>query len=234
MTGPNRDTLVEALWRARHQGTTTRLDDAAWAGLDREVAEAVAGKLYGRVLSAPPSAWKLGALDSPTQRRLGLDGPLVAPVLPDRLHQGAREVRLELKDFTQPRLEAELGVQVEGSRGPRPLPCVEVADSRLPGWRLPPAGAIADFGLQGAMVFGESAAAAGDVVRVDVRHDGRLLETGEQSWADTVARLSLLPEEARRQPCVVATGAITPLVDAAPGRWDFDFHDLGTLSLIFT
>jgi 2-keto-4-pentenoate hydratase len=234
VTGPARRVLVEALWRARSEGTTVRLDEAAWAGLDRDLAEAVAGDLYGRVLPDPPAAWKLGALDIPTQERLGLAGPLVAPVLPDRLHQGAREVRLNLAGFAQPRLEAELGVQVDGSGAPRPLPCVEVADSRLPGWRLPPAAAIADFGLQGAMVFGEAAPAAGDVVRVEVRHDGRIVETGEQSWADTLARLSLLPEAARRRPFVVATGAITPLRDAAPGRWEFDFHDLGTLSLVFS
>jgi 2-keto-4-pentenoate hydratase len=232
VTGPDRGTLVEALWRARCEATTVRLDDAAWAGLDRELAEAVAAELYGRVLSTSPTAWKLGALDTPTQQRLGLDGPLVAPVLPDRLHQGVREVRLELTDFAQPRLEAELGVQVDGERR-RPLPCVEVADSRLPGWRLPPSATIADFGLQGAMVFGEPSGTADEVVRVEVRHEGRLVDTGEQSWADTVARLSLLPEEARRRPCLVATGAITPLVDAAPGRWEFDFHDLGTLSLVF-
>jgi 2-keto-4-pentenoate hydratase len=233
VTSPSRDALVEALWRARREGATVHLDQAAWAGLDRDLAEAVAADLYGRVLSSQPAGWKLGALDIPTQRRLGLDGPLVAPVLPDRLHQDADEVRLDLTGFVQPRLEAELGVQMDGSET-RPLPCVEVADCRLPGWRLPPAAAVADFGLQGAMVFGRAARTADDIVRVDVRHDGQLMQTGEQSWADTVARLSLLPEEARRRPCVVATGAITPLLDAAPGRWEFDFHDLGTLSLVFS
>jgi 2-keto-4-pentenoate hydratase len=174
----------------------------------------------------------MGAFDEESQRRLGLDGPLVAPVLASGLHTDAAEVRLRRRDFVQPRLEAEIGVQVRGSSVTL-VPCVEVADCRVPGWKLASGWAVADFGLQGAMVFG-AAREPVDVVRVDVLHDGQLVDAAERSWTDAVDRLRFLSGSARDGSCVVATGAMTPLVDAAPGRWDFRFHGLQTLTLHIT
>ena len=223
---------ADALWRARSERRTVDPADGAWSQLGPSQASEVADELYRRVFDGEPSAWKLGAVDQPTQQRLGLTGPLVAPVLPDGLHEGAREVRLRREDFVQPRLEAEVGVRID-SAGLRPMPCVEVADSRLAGWRLPPAVAVADFGLQGAMVFG----AAGellDVVHVEVRHDGRLVQTAELSWAEAVGRLDLLPPGVTDRPVSVATGAMAALLDAAPGRWQFDFPGLSTLTLLIS
>jgi 2-keto-4-pentenoate hydratase len=75
-------------------------------------------------------------------------------VLPDGLHTDAGELTLELARFCQPKLEAEVGLVLDGSAEPQVTACVEIADCRFAGWRPPPGVAVADFGLQGAMVFG--------------------------------------------------------------------------------
>ncbi len=140
----------------------------AWQGVDHARAAAISADLYGRCGVAEATdevaAWKMGALDGPTRQKLGLLGPLVAPVLPGGLHTGVEEVRLSLGDLVAPKLEAEVGVLIEDGR-PRLVPCVEVADCRFPGWDVPPACAVADFGLQGSMVFGSAVDHGSEVSR---------------------------------------------------------------------
>ena len=162
------------------------------------------------------AAWKLGALDELTRHRLGLPGPLVAPVLPGGLHTGVRELPVRLAELVDPKLEAEIGDRSTRGR-PFLVPCVEIADCRFAGWAVPLGCALADFGLQGSMAFG-SAVEPVDLVQVTVRHDGATVGQGSGAWAAAFDRLSLLPAPLA-SPVHVATGSITPMIPLpqAPG-----------------
>jgi hypothetical protein len=109
---------------------------------------------------------------------------------------------------------------------------VEIADCRFAGWRPPPGVAVADFGLQGAMVFGPGRPAPGEI-RVEVRHDGRAVATARAAVADVTARLDLVRPllTVGTERVLVATGAMTGLLDAAPGRWEFVFAGTTTVTV---
>jgi 2-keto-4-pentenoate hydratase len=225
------DPLAQRLWTARAERRVLAPDDG-WAAVDHPRAAAIAAELYRRAGANPPTAWKLGALDEPARARLGLDRPLVAPVLPDGLHTDAGEVTLDLARFCQPKLEAEVGLVLDGSGPLEVAACVEIADCRFADWLPPPRIAVADFGLQGAMVFGPGRPAP-DEVGVEVRHDGRAVATGRAAVADLTARLDLVRPllAGGTGRVLVATGAMTPLLDAAPGRWEFAFSGATTVTV---
>jgi len=224
------DPLARALWDARERGVAVNSAED-WVDLSSDRAEAISAALYQRLISTAPSAWKMGAFDEESQLRLGLDGPLVAPVMPDRLHLGVTEVSLQIRDFVQPKLEAEVGVRIDGT-GHTLVPCVEVADTRFADWVVPRFGAVADFGLQGAMVFGLDGAAF-DEIEVTVRHDGVKVGSGSATWTSVLERLSLIPG-AGEGTAHVATGSMTPMFPATPGIWEFDFKGLEPLILELT
>ena len=225
------DPLAERLWTARAQRRLLAPDDG-WAAVDHSRAAAIAAELYHRAGADPPTAWKLGALDEPTRSRLVLDRPLVAPVLPDGLHTDAGELTLELARFCQPKLEAEVGLVLDGSAQPRVTACVEIADCRFTGWLPPPRVAVADFGLQGAMVFGP-ARPAPEVIAVEVRHDGIAVTAAGTAVTEVTRRLDLVRPLATGAagPVLVATGALTPLLEAVPGRWEFVFAGATTITV---
>ena len=223
--------LAERLWVARQRAQPLAVD-GNWLGVDHRKALEIADLLYRRC-SVPPdprevAAWKLGALDEPTQSRLGLPGPLFAPVLPDRLHTDVTALPVRMAELVDPKLEAEIGIRLDAD-GMRLAPCVEISDCRFAGWALPPGGAPADFGLQGSMVFGPVVEPVAEV-HVEVRRDGQTVGAGGGTWAEAAARLSLLPA-ALAPGALVATGSITAMFPAARGRWEFDFGPAGTLVL---
>lgn len=228
--GPVIDDLVTALWEARRAARPVPADEA-WDRLSADTAAAIGQTLYRRVTLDPPTAWKMGAFDELTRQRLGLPQPLVAAVMPDRLYTDATQVELRLADFVNPKLEAEIGIW-SGPFETSFVPCVEVADCRFQGWQTPPFGATADFGLQGAMVFG-SPVTAPETVSVRVRRDGVNVAAASASWNEALRRLACLPVPGGAG-VHTATGSITPMFPAAPGLWEFEFVDLGTLSIRFS
>jgi 2-keto-4-pentenoate hydratase len=226
------DELAQRLWVAKERARPVAAE-GDWLGVDHRTALEIADRLYRRcaVPSDPRevAAWKMGALDEPTQNRLGLPGPLTAPVLPDGLHTGVGALPVRLAELVDAKLEAEIGVLLE-AEGARLVPCVEIADCRFAGWAVPPGCAAADFGLQGAMVFGAPVAAPVEDVQVTVRHDGATVAGGSGNWTAAAAGLSLLPAPLGSA-VHVATGAITAMLPAAAGRWEFDFGAAGTIVL---
>jgi hypothetical protein len=66
-----------------------------------------------------------------------------------------------------------------------------------------------------------------------VRHDGRAVATARAAVADVTARLDLVRPllTARTGRVLVATGAMTGLLDAAPGRWEFVFAGTTTVTV---
>lgn len=224
------DPLARALWDARERAVVVSLA-VSWSDLSPDRAEAINAALFQRLSSTLPAAWKMGAFDEESQLRLGLGGPLVAPVMPDRLHTRATRLSLRVRDFVQPKLEAEVGVRIDDT-GYTLVPCVEVADSRFADWVIPRSGAVADFGLQGAMVFGLDAAPVGEI-EVNVSHDGVKVVSGSATWTSVVERLSLIPGVGDGD-AYVATGSMTPMLPALPGVWEFDFLGLEPLVLELT
>jgi 2-keto-4-pentenoate hydratase len=220
------DRLAGILWEARRTGTA--LDPAAdpWSGLTRTRATLIADALYRR--GGTSRTWKLGALDTATQRRLGITGPACVPLLAGATSTEIISTVLSRGELVAPKFEAEIGVVVDAVGVPYPVPCVEIADCRFSGWKLPPYGMTADLALQGRMLFGP----VGVMARragVTVSHDGRRVATGSARWDEAVARLDLLGD--LRDADHVATGSITELLDCRPGRWEFDFGTLGHIAV---
>jgi len=229
------DPLAERLWTARAESRVLA-PDGGWSEVDLARAERIAAQLYLGAGADRAVAWKLGALDRASRTRLGLNGPLVAPVLPDRLHLDATSVTLNREEFVQPRFEPEVGLVLDSpGADPRVAACIEIADCRFPGWLPPPGVAVADFGLQGAMVFGPACLAVGEVA-VLVRHDGREVADARSSLAEVTARLDLVRPllAGSAGPAHIATGAMTALLDAAPGTWEFDFTGATTVAVTLT
>jgi 2-keto-4-pentenoate hydratase len=226
-----RDPLVTALVAARRSG---RVLSAEFDGdpLPVERAGAIARLAYRTVEDAGASraGWKLGLTDSGAQSRLGSAGPFVAPVYSDRLLRTGDHVSLSV--FAQPRVEAEFGVVVSDG-GVRVAPCMEIADCHFAGWELSLGRAIADFGLQGAVVVGRSVPLAelDAQHRVVVRCNGHVVLEGEAALPEAVERaIRLVPPSAGADE-VVAAGRITALAPLTAGVWEADFGALGSVSV---
>jgi 2-keto-4-pentenoate hydratase len=225
------DPLAAALWSARRAGATVEPSSAGELSLER--ADRIASELYG-ALEAGGSrqvAWKIGAGDAAAQQRFGTDRPFTAPVHDAHvLEDGAA---LSLASLVAPRLEAEIGLRFEGGE-PAVLPCVELIDCRFPGWEVKIAGVLADFGLQGAMLFGRPGT-AGSKVHAVVRRDGEVLAEGEGTVdaAAATSRQALGERRLAELPLVASGSLITP-VPLEPGSHEIDFGELGSLRLEVT
>ena len=224
------DPLAAALWSARRAGSTV---EAAGGELTLERADRIATELYG-ALEAGGSrqvAWKIGAGDAAAQQRFGTDRPFTAPVHDAYvLEDGAT---LSLASLGATRLEAEIGLRLEGEE-PAVLPCIEIIDCRFPGWEVKIAEVLADFGLQGAMLFGRPGA-AGSKVHAVVRRDGEELAEGEGAVdaAAATSRQALGERRLAELPLVASGSLITPL-PLEPGSHEIDFGELGSLRLEMT
>lgn len=219
--------LASVLDEAKRTRAPLDASTPPWADLDAELAADI-GAAFCRLIGADQSPyWKLGAIDEATQARLGLSGPVFAPLDPECVQREAVTVTLDRSLLISPRFEPEIGVaRVDGVL--LATPCVEIADSRFAGWRLPPWGVVADAGLQGHMLFGP-AVVPRDEIDVVVRFDGLEVGRGSGAWTDAIARLDLLP--AGTDAACVATGALTTLFDCEPGVWTFDFGPVGELTV---
>ena len=225
-----RDPLAQALAAARRDAAPVT-DVSSWAGVDARRLESIAAELYAaHGVGLPADAgevWKIGALDAETQQRLGLHRPLVAPVLTDALIVDADDAHIDSNTLVAPRLEPEVGILREGDRL-FAVPCIELADCRFADWAVPPGCAVADFGMQGRMVFGRPVSTP-DRVDVVVRHDGRVVARGGADWAELVQRLSMVPADGARS--YVASGSLVPPPQATTGTWVADFGAVGSLRL---
>jgi 2-keto-4-pentenoate hydratase len=227
------DQWARELWFARQEARVVRNASPGELELDR--ARGVAEELYAALAKTSPLVgWKLGATDPRMQASLGTDRPFTAPIYADGL-LADREV-ISLSRFIAPRLEAEIGLRLQGP-AIQPVPCVEIIDCRFAGWRLTLPGVIADFGLQGAFVFGGARAEdSAEFTRIEatVTHDGIELQRGSAFMAEAVARLQYLGQELNkngRSGYVVATGSLISPIPLEPGQWVINFGEVGSLSL---
>ncbi len=219
--------LAAAVTAARATNTALDGSQSPWSQLDLAAAVAVSDEVLDAIGAAGSSFWKLGAVDEPTQVRLGLPGPITAPLVPGAVTCDVIRTTVRLAELLKPKFEPEIGVQIVDGQL-LAMPCVEVADSRFAEWRLPPFGVIADAALQGQMLFGIPVPAP-ESVTVTVSHDSEVKAVGSGSWADAIARLVLIDKDAA--PTHVATGSLTQLFDCEPGLWTFDFGPLGRIDV---
>lgn len=219
--------LATAVTQARATHTALDGSQSPWSELDLAAAVAVSDEVLDAIGATGSPFWKLGAVDEPTQVRLGLPGPISAPLVPGAVTCDVVRTTVRLAELLKPKFEPEIGVRiVDGQLFA--MPCVEVADSRFAGWRLPPFGVIADAALQGQMLFGLPVPAP-ESVTVTVSHEGDVKAVGSGDWSDASARLVLIDTDAA--PTHVATGSLTPLFDCEPGLWTFDFGPLGRIDV---
>jgi 2-keto-4-pentenoate hydratase len=225
------DRLASILIEARKSNKPVDGSKLPWSELYLDLAEQVGLAFASRAGATGSPYWKLGAVDESTQQRLGVEGPLFAPLNPKIVSLNVTTAVLELSSLIEPKFEPEIGVHLDVD-GMRVMPCVEIADCRFQGWALPPCGVLADGALQGRMLFGlpvDPIDTVNDMVNVTVLHDGRDLSQGTGSWSEAVDRLGFLPHDHRAS--AVATGALTDLNDCAIGLWTFDFGSLGQISV---
>jgi 2-keto-4-pentenoate hydratase len=227
------DPLAQALWNARANArtiTAPSLDDRA---LTRGRARAIASELYAELISAGARqiGWKLIATDERAQAWLGTKRALSAPVFnSSTLTDGAV---ISLCDLVAPRLELEVALRFAAHDVLLPLACIEIIDTRFPDWRVKVPEAIADFALQGLMIFGSPCADV-SVAEVQLKLNGRPLVSGSRSVADASAALAVLTARQRAKAAngqfTVAAGAIVTPVPLTVGSWCADFGDLGSLA----
>lgn len=227
------DSWAQELWTARQEARVVR--EPISAELELERARAVAEELYAAMARASPLVgWKLGATDPRTQATLGTDRPFTAPIYADGLVADGHII--SLSHFVAPRLEAEIGLRLLESAFEL-VPCAEIVDCRFAGWRLTLPGAIADFGLQGAFVFGAGITNRPQgltQIEVTVKRNGIELQHGSAYLEEAVSRLRYLGPELNqtgRIGRVVATGSLITPISLEPGQWIVDFGEIGSLSL---
>lgn len=228
---PFDDPIATALWAAR--ADARKVDTLERLPLGRGNAIALALYTRLRAQGARQIGWKIGATDPIAQRRFETDGPFSAPlfdasVIPD----GSR---ISLGSLVAPVLEAEIGVRLAGNVATI-FPCIEIADCRVRDWRVTLPEALADFGLQGAMVLGESVDGVAAVPEVSISHDGAVIRSGTPDTPAALDRARALGETAGSifapgTPQVVVTGAILAPLPLTVGHWTVSFGLLGSLSL---
>src|SRR6266511_3893013 len=191
-------------------------DELPVMSLDVEFEDPLAAALWQTVEAenGRQVAWKIGAGDAAAQARFGTDRPFTAPVLDAScLRDGAT---LRLASLVAPRLEAEIGLRFDGGSA-AVLPCIEIIDCRFPGWQIKIAEVLADFGLQGAMLFGEPRP-SGPQVRAVVRRDGEVVAQGAGAVSSAVAATrDALGEQRLAAVPLVASGSLVTPVPLEPG-----------------
>ena len=216
------DPLAAELWAARREARPI----GAVGAIDAARGKRIADELYGalRAGGAAQVGWKLGFTDAAAQAKFRTDRPFWAPVFDSSVLPGPD---LRRSALVAPLLEAEIAV-VTDRQGTRVAACIEIADCRFPGWRVSRGEALADFGLQGAMRFGEPRAGVPDV-HVVVRRNDEIVAEGSRPVSAALELLGWLDAAARTS--LVATGSIIAPIPLTPGRWSADFGPLGQLDL---
>lgn len=226
MTG-DADALASILLEAKRTASPVDGMVAPWIDLTPTMLRHVGWSIAVQSGASTSPYWKLGAIDAHTQERLGVDGPICAPLDPDCVSAGVSSSIVHLSSLIHPKFEPEIGVCVRDGRL-LAMPCVEIADSRFSRWNMPPGGVLADGALQGRMIFGIPLEPF-ETINVTVRLDDVDIAHGSGTWTEASSRLMMIPEGSAVE--MVATGALTALFNCKPGSWSFDFGRLGSIAV---
>ncbi len=224
---------ADALWAARRSAQP--IDPLPpIGGLSAAEGSQVAALLYERLRrdGAEQIGWKIAATDPAIQRRFGTDRPFSAPVFDTSVV--AADSVISLRSLIAPLFETEVGVLLADGHA-MALPCIEIADCRVRDWSVTLPLAVADFGLQGAMLFGRPIAPPADPLEAVVTRDGEVVSRGQVDVRAAIARaLDLAATAAAGRSSLVATGAVFAPVPLAVGRWTITLGAVGSLSLVVT
>jgi 2-keto-4-pentenoate hydratase len=221
-----------------------RRDKRALVGLSAPIGEADAYRVQAmnarrEVRSgARIVGFKVGLTSKAVQRQLGASAPDFG-----RLYSSAQRAgTIDLSDFIQPRIEAEMAfilgrdlvpdMEVEEAEACVAHACTafEIVDSVFDEWKFDIGGAIADNGCAAAFVLGPDRVALSGIDRIGARMtvhcDDVLVSSGngEATMGDPVRALVWLANEVARQGGrlrkgdLVLTGALGPMVPLEPGK----------------
>lgn len=245
------DRIYNAVTRPEHIEPLTDERD-----LSIEEAYEIQHLVIDRLLDDSPGliGYKLGLVSGAKQEQLGIDEPIFCPVPRRFVLDGA----IDLDECLNPRVEAEIGLVLDGSLEPpvtatevlantgAVVPLVEVIESRFTGWRIPTAqDVIADITSCRGVVFGDRVRDIGDVdlamESVTLTHNGELVETGVGAdiMGNPAHGVAWLAERLSEQGAsldagdVIMTGGITAAVDVEGGDvFSIKFNSLGSIDLV--
>jgi 2-keto-4-pentenoate hydratase len=172
---------------------------------------AIAQQLTGMLVADGDTVigYKVGLTSKPMQRMIGVDSPDHGPVLGSTVYASGDAI--SLRDFIQPKIEAEIAFVLEnGLRGPGVtvlearraiagmVAAVEIVDSRFADWRIRLADTVADLASNGAVaVSSRLVSLAGldpRLIGMVLTRSGELVDTGAGAAAlgDPVAVVAWL------------------------------------------
>jgi 2-keto-4-pentenoate hydratase len=221
------DALAGELWAARADARLVSTPEGTLATVTRADGERIAAELYGALEHGGRRVvgFKLGAVDAPTQRALGITEPFVAP-----LYEADPAAKLSLADYVAPALELEIGL-VAGVGAPTAVACVVIIDSRVPAAARTISTVVADFGLQGSIAFADPAGGpAPERLEALVTHDGREVARADADLSGAGRALALVrSRHALRPGQRVATGSLVRPMPLAVGTWRARLEPLGEI-----
>jgi len=205
--------------------------------------------------AGPVVGYKIGLTSRPMQQLLGVDQPDFAPVLATHVHPDG--VQLDLTEFLQPKVEAEIALVLgEALHGPDcsavdvlratagAVAAVEIVDSRIADWQIGLVDTVADLASSGAIALAGRVVPLADLdlrlIGMVFTRNGELVATGAGAAAlgdpaRAVAWLvnTLHPFGARLEPGhVVMTGALHAAVPLAAGDvFRAEFDHLGAVTV---
>jgi 2-keto-4-pentenoate hydratase len=226
-----RDPRAREIWEAR--ASATPIDGTEWGEVSIDEAWSMFAEL-GAALEAsgaPQIGAKIGEPDAETQARMGLNGPVVAKTYANSLLEDG--ATLKLSDLVSPLFEMEIGIRL-GPDGAKPVPCIEIVDSRFD-WKTEGGQMIADFASSAHLLFGPVAEDPPATVTAVASRDGEVVAEGTRELQEALGKLPkvepALPGEPYRGEHLIATGSLNAPGPLTPGEWEFDFGDLGKLTL---
>lgn len=200
--------------------------------------------------------WKLGLTSKPMQEMLGVYQPDFAPLVSSMVHDDGAE--LDLGDFIQPRVEAEIALVLGAElAGPEvgiaeaaaavagAYAAIEVVDSRVVDWRIRFVDTVADLASCGAVVTGREPVAVDFDLRLCgmvISKNGEMAATGAgaATLGDPLAALAWLAGTVSRFGSrleaghIVMTGSLHAAFPVAPGdEVVAEFDRLGTATVRF-
>jgi 2-keto-4-pentenoate hydratase len=263
--------IVTALPTRANEEAVERLRDAAASGVpcapvrdligatDVAAAYAVQHRLTDLRLAAGAGivGRKIGLTSEAVQQQLGVDRPDFGVLFTDMEYADASSV--EVTDFLQPKIEAEIAFVLASDLAQGPLEIADVAaavdhavvaleivDSRIAGWDITFGDTVADNASSGGFVLGMEQSSLDEFTPVDatmeLTRSGEVVSTGNgvACLGDPLAALTWLARTARdfgeplRAGQVVLSGALGPMVPVAAGdTFAATVTGLGSVSVAF-
>jgi 2-keto-4-pentenoate hydratase len=225
------DRRAREIWEARASATALAGDE--WGAVSIDEAWTIFDELGAALESSgsPQIGAKIGEPDAETQAKMGINGPVIAKTYANSLLEDG--ATLSLGNLVSPLVEMEIGLRV-GPDGAKPVPCIEVVDSRF-NWEVEGGQLIADLASSAHLIFGPSVDDPPATVKAVASCNGEVIADGSRELQEALDKLPkvepALPNRDGEEEHLIATGSLNTPAPLAPGEWEFDFGDLGKLTM---